>query len=88
MNLVIDRFVLAGFAVALGSVLDYAILICRADQKGLGEILPSLATALVTTLLFLLPLAFLDFVWPGIRTLVMAVALFLVTAFAFSVFFL
>jgi HAE1 family hydrophobic/amphiphilic exporter-1 len=88
LGLTIDRFVLAGFAVGLGTVLDFAILICRTDPEGLGEVLASLGTALVTTLLFLAPLAFLDFVWPGIRTLVIAVGLLLLVSFVLSALFL
>jgi HAE1 family hydrophobic/amphiphilic exporter-1 len=83
----IDRFVLAGFAVGLGAVLDFALLVCRTPQKSLAELLLLLFTALVTTLLFLAPLAFLDFVWPGIKTLVVAVGLLLVIAFVLTALF-
>jgi len=88
LRVVVDRFVLAGFAVGLGTVLDFAILITRSNRAAFEDLLPSLATALVTTLFFLAPLAFLDFVWPGIRNLVLAVGLLLVTSFGLSAFFL
>lgn len=84
----VDPFVLAGYAVGLGTVLDFVLLTARAGPKGLDDLFPSLATGLAITLLFLAPLAFLDFVWPGIRTLVSAVGLLLVVSFALAALFL
>jgi multidrug efflux pump subunit AcrB len=83
----VDSFVLAGFTAGFGTVLDFALLVCRTPNTRLQPLLSALLSALVTTLLFLAPLAFLDFVWPGIRTLVVAAGLLLVVSFALTALF-
>ena len=83
-----DRFVLAGFAVGIGMVLDFALLVSRTRPEQLPDLVRSLTASLLTILMLLVPLVFLDFVWPGIRTLVAAVGTLLAAGFLLTVLFL
>jgi multidrug efflux pump subunit AcrB len=86
LGLGIDEYVLSGLAVGLGTIVDNgAIVVGLRDPRSLASLLPSLRSSLVTTLIVLVPLFFLDFVAPGIRRISLSMALLLVVAFVGTV---
>ena len=86
LGLGIDEYVLSGLAVGLGTIVDNgAIVVGLRDLRSLASLLPSLRSSLMTTLIVLVPLFFLDFVAPGIRRISLSMSLLLVVAFVGTV---
>ena len=82
----IDEYLLSGLAVGLGTIVDYgAIIIGLRDLRSLTPLLPALRSSLMTTLIVLVPLFFLDFVAPGIRHISLSMSLLFVVAFVGTV---
>jgi multidrug efflux pump subunit AcrB len=82
----IDQYILAGFAVGIGTILDTGVIVCeQRDTQRLGLLVPSLAASLGTTLIVLVPLASMEFAAPGIKQISFAMGALLVVSFALSV---
>jgi multidrug efflux pump subunit AcrB len=85
----IDEFVLSGLAVGLGTIVDNgAIVVGLRDLRSLSPLFPSLRSSLLTILIVLVPLFFLDFVAPGIARISQSMAILFLIAFALTLFFL
>jgi multidrug efflux pump subunit AcrB len=79
----IDEFLLSGLAVGLGTIVDNgAIVVGLRNASALAAILPSLGASLITTLIVLVPLFFLEFVSPGIKQISLSMSLLFAAAFA------
>lgn len=93
MGVTIDQNILSGFSIALGLVVDPALVIVALRQSAgnriafesrLPSLIPSLVSSTVTTVFSLVPLYFLDFLVPGIRSISLSVAIMLVVSLLLS----
>jgi HAE1 family hydrophobic/amphiphilic exporter-1 len=89
MGISLDQYILCGLAVGIGTIIDTGVIV--GEQPSLREvraITPSLFSSLVTTLIVLAPLFFLEFISPGIRQVALSIALLLLVSFAVNILFL
>lgn len=84
IGMTVDQNALAGMSIALGLIIDPALVIISlreagkdriAFNTGLVALVPSIISSTVTTLLVLIPLYFLEYLVPGIRSIVLSIAL-------------
>jgi HAE1 family hydrophobic/amphiphilic exporter-1 len=88
-GIAIDQYILAGFAVGIGTILDTGVIVSeQRDLRRLSLLVPSLASSLATTLIVLVPLASMEFAAPGIKQISFAMGAMLLVSFAISVLYL
>lgn len=93
----IDQNVLSGISIALGLVIDAPVVVAESEAASgtkniffikMSEIIPSMLSSTLTTLLVLIPLWFFEYLVPGIRNVISTIAMMLISSLIFSVVFL
>lgn len=94
-NFYIDVYVLAGFSIGLGLLLDNALIILEIAEKSLCKnvffqtvykMIPSFISATITTIFCFIPLFFLDFLIFGMRTFSLTIIVLLGYSLLFILF--
>lgn len=95
-GLIIDQNVLSGLTIAIGLIADSTLVIaeicekktCFLDfEKKVRQVIPSIISSSLTTILALVPLIFMDSLVSGIKTIAIAVILMLVNSTVISIVF-
>lgn len=95
LNVAIDVYVLAGFSIGLGLLLDNALVLLEIAEKSLTKelffqtlstMIPSFISATITTIFCFIPLYFLDFLFFGMRIFSVTIVILLGYSLVFSLF--
>jgi len=99
MKISLDAFILAGIAVGIGNVVDSAIVLTEACKtrksgnnleavvKAFMEVIPSLISSVLTTIVVLIPLFFLGNLTEGIRSVSISVGIMMAITISLTIFF-
>lgn len=94
---VIDQNVLSGITIAIGLIADSTLVIAEISEKNnifevfekkIKQIIPSVISSSLTTVLALIPLIFMESIVSGIKTVAIAIILMLINSTIISVLFI